>query len=282
MWKKLGTKLQYSSSHHPQTDGQTEVVNRSLGALIRSLVKRNVKEWENLLPHVEFAYNRSTSQTTGCSPFEAVYGMNPIGPLDLSPIHVNSQFSGEADERAKFIKKIHEQVRSKILKQTEKYKRQHDKHRKKVVFKEGDLVWIYLRKEIFPNRRFAKFQPRADGPFKIIKKINENAHKVELPGTHGVSATFNVSDLSPYEVDGPLDSRTSPLQPGENDTQVALDKPKPSNYDEDLGRPKPNVISNEDLQAHLSLVTQEITMDQSHVFHQPNIWFNVYCSHLND
>ena len=66
------------------------------------------------------------------------------------------------------------------------------------------------------------------------------------------------------------------------DTQVALDKPKPNNYDEDLGQPKPDVISNEDLQAHLSLVTQEITMDQSHVFHQPNIWFNVYCSHLND
>ena len=150
-------------------------------------------------------------------------------------------------------------------------KRQHDKHRKKVVFKEGDLVWIYLRKERFPNRRFAKFQPRADGPFKIIKKINANAYNVELPGTHGVSATFNVSDLSPYEVDGPLDSRTSPLQPGENDTQVALDKPKPSNYDEDLGWPKPDVISNGDLQAHLSLVTQEITMDKSHVFHQPNI-----------
>ena len=103
-------------------------------------MKRNVKEWENLLPHVEFAYNRSTSQTTGCSPFEAVYGMNPIGPLDLSPIHVNSQFSGEADERAKFIKKIHEQVRSKILKQIEKYKKHADKHQKKLVFDEGDLV----------------------------------------------------------------------------------------------------------------------------------------------
>jgi len=40
--------------------------------------------------------------------------------------------------------------------------------------------------------------PRADGPFKIVQKINDNAYKVELPGTYGVSATFNIADLSPY------------------------------------------------------------------------------------
>ena len=244
LWKKLGTKLQY-----PQIDGQTEVVNRSLGALIRSLVKRNVKEWENLLPHIEFAYNRSTSQTTGCSSFEAIDGMDPIGHLDLSFIHINNQISGKADERAKLIMKIHEQVRSKILKQIEKYKKHADKHRKKLVFNEGELVWIYLRKERFLNQRFAKFQPRADGPFKIIKKINENAYKMDVLGTYGVSATFNVSDLSPYEVDKPLDLRMSPLQLRENNAHVALDKPKPITYD--------------DFQAHLSLMFQEITMDKT-------------------
>ena len=100
--------------------GQTEIVNRSLEILIRSLVKKNVREWESLLPHVEFVYNCSTSQTTGCSPFEAVYGINPIAPLDLSPIHIDNHFSGEANEKAKFIKKIYEQVRSTILKQTDK------------------------------------------------------------------------------------------------------------------------------------------------------------------
>ena len=78
LWKKLGTKLQFSSSHHLQTDGQTKVVNRSLGAMLRSLVKNNIREWESLLPHAEFAYHRSIRQTTGCSPFEAIYGMNPI------------------------------------------------------------------------------------------------------------------------------------------------------------------------------------------------------------
>ena len=85
--------------------------------------------------------------------------MNPIDPLDLAPIYISDHFSGEVDERAKVVKKIHEQVRDKILKQTEKYKKKENKHRKKVVFKEGDLVWIHLRKERFPNRRFVKIQP---------------------------------------------------------------------------------------------------------------------------
>ena len=53
-------------------------------------------------------------------PFEVVYSMNPIGHLDLAPFHIIDHFSGEVDERAKFIKKIHEQVRDKILKQTKK------------------------------------------------------------------------------------------------------------------------------------------------------------------
>ena len=52
--------------------------------LLRSLVKKNVREWESLLPHVEFVYNRSTSQTTSCSSFEAVYGMNPISQTNSS------------------------------------------------------------------------------------------------------------------------------------------------------------------------------------------------------
>jgi hypothetical protein len=60
--------------------------------------------------------------------------------------------------------------------------------------------------------------PKDDGPFKIVQKINDNAYKVELPGTYGVSATFNVADLSPYfDDEEELDSRTGLFQPGEND-----------------------------------------------------------------
>ncbi|WVZ58323.1 hypothetical protein U9M48_008604 [Paspalum notatum var. saurae] len=60
LWAKLGTKLLFSTTCHPQTDGQTEVVNRTLSTMFRAVLKKNLKLWEDCLPHVEFAYNKLT------------------------------------------------------------------------------------------------------------------------------------------------------------------------------------------------------------------------------
>ena len=70
LWSKLGTRLMFSTTCHPQTDGQTEVVNRTLSALLRSLVKKNLKSWEDCLPHVEFAYNHAMHSATKFSPLK--------------------------------------------------------------------------------------------------------------------------------------------------------------------------------------------------------------------
>jgi len=58
-------------------------VNRTLDILLRAVLKKNLKYWEECLPHVEFSYNRIVHSTTNCSPFEIVYGFNPLTPLDL-------------------------------------------------------------------------------------------------------------------------------------------------------------------------------------------------------
>jgi len=85
LWKRLGTKLMYSTTCHPQTDGQIEVTNRTLGTLLRALIKPNATAWDLLLPHTEFAYNKAPSKATGLSPFKVVYGVNPLSPTNLTP-----------------------------------------------------------------------------------------------------------------------------------------------------------------------------------------------------
>uniref|UniRef100_A0A2N9FWY1 CCHC-type domain-containing protein n=1 Tax=Fagus sylvatica TaxID=28930 RepID=A0A2N9FWY1_FAGSY len=69
--------------------------------------------------------------------------------------------------------------------------------------------------ESFPAHRKTKLHPRGDGPFQILEKINDNAHKVDLPGEYKVSATFTVSDLSPFDVGE--DSRSNPFEERGND-----------------------------------------------------------------
>jgi transposase InsO family protein len=64
LWKKLGTNISFSSSYHPQTDGKTEVVNRSLGNILRSLVHENPKQWDQMLAQDKFAYNDSPNRST--------------------------------------------------------------------------------------------------------------------------------------------------------------------------------------------------------------------------
>jgi transposase InsO family protein len=86
LWLKLGIKLLFSTTCHPQTDGQTEVVNCTLSTLLWAILKSNLKLWEECLPHIEFAYNRYVHSTTKLSPFQVVYGFNPRAPIDLLPL----------------------------------------------------------------------------------------------------------------------------------------------------------------------------------------------------
>ena len=74
------------------------------------------------------------------NPFEVVYGVSPIGPLNLLPYPNKKQFSGDANERVKEIKKLHELVRASIEKQNERYLRVANKHRKPMEFNVADSV----------------------------------------------------------------------------------------------------------------------------------------------
>jgi hypothetical protein len=104
------TKLDFSSAYHLQTDGQTEVVNRSLGALLRSLVGEYLKTWDHKLFQTEFAYNRSTNRSTRHSPSNIVYGVNPQASIDLAPIPDLKRVHAKAGDLIAQIQKLHQMI----------------------------------------------------------------------------------------------------------------------------------------------------------------------------
>ncbi|XP_071694409.1 uncharacterized protein [Rutidosis leptorrhynchoides] len=114
--------------------------------------------------------NRAPNYSTGKSLFEVCYGANPLTPIDLVPFAIEPKASVEAEAKAKEMKKL---------------------------------------KERFPAKGKNKLMPRAEGPFKVLEKVDDNAYKVELPGDTAVSSTFNVGDLMPYLEDDNLENLSS-------------------------------------------------------------------------
>ncbi|KAH0667855.1 hypothetical protein KY290_027485 [Solanum tuberosum] len=189
---------------------------RTLGNILRTVLKGKLTSWEDYLLIIEFSYNRTFHSSTGKTPFEIVYGFNPLIPLDLLPLSTNDFANRDGKKKADMMKKILEQTRLAIEKKNKEVALRRNKGRKYVVFKPGDLVWVHMRKERFPSKRKTKLDPRGSGPYKGLERIGDNAYKLDLPGEFQVSATFNVSDLSHFDVD--LNSRTNSLQEEGNDS----------------------------------------------------------------
>ncbi|KAK1683541.1 hypothetical protein QYE76_044389 [Lolium multiflorum] len=182
------------------------------------MIKKNLKEWEECLPHVEFAYNRAVHSTTELCPFEVVYGFKPITPLDLLPLPIHERVNMEASKRADFVKKIHVKTKELIEKKGKSNAARMNKKRKEMLFKHGDLVWVHFRKDRFPKLRKSKLKPRGAGPYKVLAKINDNAYSIDLPEDEfGVSNSFNVADLTPYDGEDLGASGSTPFEGGDDE-----------------------------------------------------------------
>ncbi|KAK1644847.1 hypothetical protein QYE76_062652 [Lolium multiflorum] len=242
--EKAGTKLLFSTTCHPQTDGQTEVVNRTLSQLLRSMIKKNLKEWEECLTHVEFAYNRAVHSTTELCPFEVVYGFKPITPLDLLPLPIHERVNMEASKRAYFVKNIHVKTEELIEKKGKSNAARMNKKHKEILFKPGDLVWVHFRKDRFPKLRKSKLKPRGAGPYKVLAKINDNAYSIDLPEDEfGVSNSFNVADLTPYDGEDLGASGSTPFEGGDDeDIPTSLLPPSLPTEDEPVVKLKSNEV----------------------------------------
>ena len=94
----LDTKITMSTAFHPQTDGQTEVVNKMIVHILRMYNSKHPPTWDESLPYVQHSYNRALHSSTGHNPFQVGLGIQPLCPIGVAIPFVSTQEYLDHDE----------------------------------------------------------------------------------------------------------------------------------------------------------------------------------------
>ncbi|GMI66177.1 hypothetical protein HRI_000287000 [Hibiscus trionum] len=199
LWTELarlqGTELCLSSAYHPQSDGQTEALNRCLKMYLQCMTGNEPHRWEHFLPWAEFWYNTAYQASAGMTPFRALYGRDP--PTLLSYVEggsLNPQVDTVLQDRDAILKELKHNLTQAQL----RMKNQADKHRRELVLNVGD--WAFIRLQPYRQlslrlTKHTKLTPRFFGPYKIAQRVGPVAYRLELPDTARIHPVFHVSQL---------------------------------------------------------------------------------------
>ncbi|KAA3461164.1 Retrotransposable element Tf2 [Gossypium australe] len=201
-WKKLqealGTKLNFSTAFHSQTDGQSERVIQVLEDMLRCCVLEFKGSWEKYLPLVEFAYNNSYQSSIQMAPYEALYGCKCQIPLDWT------ELSEKQIHRVDLVRETEEKVKvicDSLKSTSDRQKSYADLKRKEIEFQVGDKVFLKVSpwKKVLRFGKKGKLSPRFIGPYEIIERIGPLAYRLTLPAELGrIHNVFHVSMLQRY------------------------------------------------------------------------------------
>ncbi|KAJ8762901.1 hypothetical protein K2173_023030 [Erythroxylum novogranatense] len=133
MFRQSGTKLHMSSAYHPQTDGQTEVVNRCLETYLRCFVSDHPKEWPHWLSWAEYWFNTTYSSAIGMSPFKALYGREPPTLLKYTD---EGSLVEDINQQLVDRNQILEELKSNLLRAQQQMKKYADEKRRPMNFEE--------------------------------------------------------------------------------------------------------------------------------------------------
>nr|KYP66317.1 Retrotransposable element Tf2 [Cajanus cajan] len=202
-WQELfrmsGTKLRMSSAYHPQSDGQTEAVNKMLEQYLRAFVHTEPRLWGKYLHWAEWHYNSAKHTTTGITPYEVVYGQPPPSlPQYLIGTSRNEAMNSDLTAREELLAKL----RSKLLKAQSTMKHYADQKRLPHPFRVGDYVLVKLRpyrQVTTKNNRTSKLAQRFYGPFRVVKQIGDVAFQLDLPDGAQIHPVFHVSKLKLFK-----------------------------------------------------------------------------------
>lgn len=193
--KALGTKIDLSTTYHPQTDGQTERTIQTLEDMLRACVIEFKGNWDTHLPLIEFSYNNSYHTSIQFAPYEALYGRKCSSPLCWTEIR---------DTKLTRLELIQETcnkiaiIKDRLKAARDRQKSYADNRRKPLEFQVGDKVLLKVSpwKGLVRFGKKGKLSLRYVGPFEVIERIGPVAYKLQLPQElSAIHDTFHVSNL---------------------------------------------------------------------------------------
>jgi hypothetical protein len=203
----LGTQRNMSTPYHPQSDGQTERMNRVLEEMLRHFVTPYQTDWVSHLTNCEFAINNAVQESTGFSPFYLTYGYHPLTPATmLNPSHVPA-----ADELHRQITQDLEQAKLHLEAARKRQKYYYDLERRTSTYEVGQHVLLSTANVGLYCAGSPKLLPRYIGPFKILKRIGEMAYKLDIPVTLKIHNVFHVSRLKTFRADTRVQTPPLPI-----------------------------------------------------------------------
>lgn len=206
--RSCSTRHKLTTAYHPQTNGLTERLNRTLTDMLSFYVSGDHGDWDVVLPYVTFAYNSSRHDTAGYSPFYLLFGREPSLPLDtLVPsapsISDTSEYARDAIARADLARQI---ARARLSASQSRQKCAYDHRHRPVRFTPGSLVLLWT-----PSRRVGlceKLLPRYSGPYRVLRAVTDVTYEISpvAPPTSSHAAhtdIVHVTRLKPYHSSHP-------------------------------------------------------------------------------
>ena len=206
VWKAIlegmGAKVALATSHHPQTDGQTERAIQTLLRIVRSFAVDQAADWQEMLPLFQFAINNAASSASRLSPFQILFGVSPLAPTsvitvasDEAPGQTDLGLSGTAAEWARRWWKARRRLRQFVSQRLEAsaslMKRRYDKGRRPLDLQPGDLVLLSVKSHnAFHHAK--KMALKYTGPYVVKSRPHQNAYELdglpaEVPSVQNVS-----------------------------------------------------------------------------------------------
>ena len=226
LYKMLGVDKRHTTARHPQSNSSSEIKMKFISSYLKSMLEKNVLDWESMLPYLRFTYNTGVSAATKQSPYFLLYGLHPKSP------HFDPEFSNRVTYGANYAHTIMNRLKiarklayDNNISYQDAYKNQYDKNVKEMEFQEGQLVWLHRPELAKVNKKIAR---EFDGPYVIISLPNSTnaviqclkshktrvVHRLRLKHFKGQlpSKVMNKDDAAVAAAAGNADSDTPELQ----------------------------------------------------------------------